>query len=481
MARQAVSRVTQLQRKTWTRTLPEGFRRRLEEPAVKGALGWLEGRDGIASLGLLLRVDDELAERVGYLDAADPRRLDALRESTFRRVELVRGAVEYAVPAGDRWREAISVLPAVHSCLVRAPVQRLREFLNTKLFQRDDVVAGILVGERMLTPEAGERTTPYNAATQRRAVARAFAFARQSPEGYLDTLGIGDFSGRWQNVRGEGQSICVLGSGTDESHPALQGQLKAHALFDSFGNYKEAKYAFDRGCHGTQAAALIAGRVLPGTELGLDFDTPVRVGVAPGAKIAAVNVLEGGCRKEEGTLAQLLAGIDWAVVHARNPYFGGYQVVHISLETTADEAIREDVNRVLDDLTGWMEWFGLVPLFAAGNGNPGLSRLGTRGIYVGAADGFGKPWKVKQHADLLAPGVKLACCQPPVPALGSDLVGVHTGTSLAASLVAGGLLLLREATGKPIEECLEALRQSAPRGSKMINLDRAYAALTAQM
>ena len=74
-------------------------------------------------------------------------------------------------------------------------------------------------------------------------------------------------------------------------------------------------------------------------------------------------------------------------------------------------------------------------------------------------------------ARLLAPGVNLPCCQPPLSQLGGHLVGQHTGTSLATAFVAGAILLLCESTGHEATMCLDALLRTAD--NRVISLDRA--------
>jgi hypothetical protein len=317
-------------------------------------------------------------------------------------------------------------------------------------------------GRRPTKVEARRIIAPRNIPEKVRALVRP---AAGLPEDYINSLQIGDFSGFWKEYTGAGQCVCLLDSGVDESHPALQGQIKAYAVFDAQGNYKEAKYSFDRTSHGTMCAGIIAGKSVARQNLGFSEPGAIRLGLAPDCKIVSVNVLQGDYRKEHGTLTQLLSGLNWAIENMDHPQFGGYRVVLIGLAVQTPWS--EQVNRELDRVFDILRYLGLVPILASGQGT-----LGTRGHghYVGACDRLGKPWKHNgKHVDVLAPGVDILCCQTPVPRLDQSYLGVNDGSSLAASMVAGMVVLLCQATRKDAHECLKALLETS-RGRK-VNLE----------
>lgn len=448
--------------------IPDGFRSSVSPSMIRTTREWLDRQHGAASLGLLLRMDPDLAN----LSPDDRGWRVAVRNSARRKTEQVRWAMQYAVPENSPWREAVTEFPAIHCCAVRGPIPYLKNFLDSHLFQkREDVVAGILLNAPMRIPECTTDQAPYDAETQRADVERLLRLTGGSPPNYLHHLGIGDFHGRWKDVTGRGQCVCILDSGVDESHPALQRSVRAHALFDAHGNYKHSIYALDRGCHGSKTTGLILARVASGFDLGHNIEGDFRLGMAPDAQAVMVNVLQGEYRQEGGHLKQFLAGLDWAVEHQFHPQFGGYELVSISIEVHS--AFTLQVNKVVDDLLGFMRACRLVPLLAAGNRGDESTPLGTQGAYVGACNTFGKPWSQSgPAAHLLAPGVRLICCQPPVSQLGENLVGIHTGTSLSTAIAAGAILLLCEASRRSAGACLTALVQTR-NAEKVISLDKA--------
>jgi hypothetical protein len=110
----------------------------------------------------------------------------------------------------------------------------------------------------------------------------------------------GGASARPRAVRtgGAGTTVYVVDSGVDVTRPEF-GDRAWHA-FDATGGTGR-----DCSGHGTQVAKTIAGRY---------------TGVAPKARIASVRVL--GC-DGPGTLADVLAGLDWIRRHARGPAVAG--------------------------------------------------------------------------------------------------------------------------------------------------------------
>lgn len=112
---------------------------------------------------------------------------------------------------------------------------------------------------------------------------------------------------------GEGIRICVLDTGVDITHPALEGKMLTldptspyypggWMEFDSNGNPVLSE-PHDTHGHGTHVS---------GTALGGDTEN-ILIGVAPGATLMHGLVLPYG----GGTFAQVLAGMQWAV----EPYY----------------------------------------------------------------------------------------------------------------------------------------------------------------
>lgn len=115
---------------------------------------------------------------------------------------------------------------------------------------------------------------------------------------------------RAAGVDGAGVTVAVLDSGIDYTHPELPLGTKVVNLYDAIDHDGDARDGYG---HGTPVAGIIAG---------------LTTGVAPGAKVAAVRVLD---TRGEGTDAQVLEGIDavLASVAEGNPH--AIRVVNLSL------------------------------------------------------------------------------------------------------------------------------------------------------
>src|SRR3989344_5518034 len=110
------------------------------------------------------------------------------------------------------------------------------------------------------------------------------------------------------NITGEGETVCIIDSGVDYNHTALNANYLAG--YDFYNN--DSDPMDDQG-HGTHVAGIVAST-----------DATYR-GVAPGAKIAAVKVCSssGSCPD-----ADVLAGIDWCITN-KDSY--NISVISISL------------------------------------------------------------------------------------------------------------------------------------------------------
>jgi subtilisin len=254
----------------------------------------------------------------------------------------------------------------------------------------------------------------------------------------IEALGVGEL---WrQGLSGAGVRVAHLDTGVDAAHPALRGALDAYAEFDELGELEPAARPNDSGEHGTHTAATIAGRAVAGRS----------VGVAPGAKLASAQVIEGG-----NVVARVLGGLDWAVGR-------GVRVLSMSL-----------------GFPGWWEDFlpivqilrarGVLPVIASGNEGPGTSRSPgnyAEALSVGACDQAGRVASFSSSQsfarprdpivpDLVGPGVNVISAKP-----GGGYQAL-SGTSMATPHVAGVAALLFEAkTGASVDEVERVLLQS---------------------
>jgi thermitase len=217
---------------------------------------------------------------------------------------------------------------------------------------------------------------------------------------------------------GEGIKIAVIDSGIDLTHPAFAGALVGKSDMwdwvdadaipqDAKGGSKDHGYG-----HGTAVAGII-------------------LQVAPKAKLMPLRVLNA---KGEGDTANVIAAIDYAVAH-------GAQVINMSLGT--------DYDKSLDNVIKSATKAGVFVIASSGNtgdGNityPASDALvkgswGEMSLGVGSSDLTDKKSSFSTYGDSLemtAIGEKVASPAP------GGLMGVWSGTSMAAPMVSGGFAL----------------------------------------
>ena len=241
--------------------------------------------------------------------------------------------------------------------------------------------------------------------------------------------------------RGRGSTIAVLDTGVDPTHPDLTGKLAAFSEFDANGAMVNNPVVRDSGRHGTHVAGTVVGGRAGGRW----------IGVAPDARVAVALVLPNG----SGSIAQILAGMEWAIDQR-------VDVINMSL---GDIGFSPEVVSTYTRTVITAAQFG-IPVVAA-VGNDGSQTSGAPGndffaFAVGATDsndrvaGFsGGRSHIITRSKFIDPNVlplvfqKPNVCAPGVAVRSAVPGGGYqslNGSSMAAPHVAGAMALLLSAT-----------------------------------
>lgn len=325
-------------------------------------------------------------------------------------------------PAGDGVRDYILTFQAgAHPDLATSGVKVRKRFTEsfegalvtataTQAAKLDALPTVTVVPDRVLT---AVQTTPSRYAAGTSALRHA---AGTRPSKYatgacgLDRIDqrVLPLDGRYRGKRdaGSGVAVYLLDSGIDYSHSELAG--RAFAGYDAFGGDGS-----DELGNGTSLASVVAGR---------------SVGVAPGASVHSVKVLDG---QGSGTLSGILSGIEWTTAHARRP-----AVVNVPIGLPPideiDTAIR---NSIASGLTYVVEAGSDGEL--AGVGSPGRV---SQAILVAASDCADHAWAQSNYGgavDLYAPGVDIRTAQSgggTVEMSGVQVAGAHVAGAAALTL-----------------------------------------------
>jgi serine protease AprX len=302
---------------------------------------------------------------------------------------------------------------------------------------------------------------------------------------------------------GQGVGVAVLDSGITRDADFVQptNRIVAAANFaDSLGSLADA------GGHGTHVAGTIAGN---GWRSNGQY-----VGVAPGANLIDVRVLDGN---GNGRMSSVILGIQWALAH-RTQY--NIRVLNLSLGAHVPGSYRLDPLAAAVEMA-WLR--GVVVVAAAGNsgGAPDSPGADPYPITVGATDdrqtvgvdddllnsfsAYGTPAGSTAKPDVVAPGRRIVATRAPgstldrllpdrvVTASNGATYFRLTGTSMSTAVVSGvvALLLQRQpgltpdqvkailkGTARPFGQASGATPNPAAMGAGLVN---AYAAATSNV
>ena len=272
----------------------------------------------------------------------------------------------------------------------------------------------------------------------------------------------------WTQSRGDGVIVAVLDSGVQVDHPDLAGSLwtnpgevAGNGVDDDRNGFVDDVHganiisprasANDDEGHGTHVAGIVAARA--GNATG-------GVGIAPGARIMAVKVLDAN---RAGNSSLLARGIRYAIDH-------GARILNISLNGDGtspdlDEALRyanDNGASVVTSAGNNSRNLDLSPSYPASSPLPAV-------LSVTAIEPSGSLLSVANRGlnsvDIAAPGASILST-----ARGSRYEH-RAGTSMAAPFVAGSLALLAAARPDLAQSALrDALLQSAPRSGSLAGM-----------
>lgn len=233
-----------------------------------------------------------------------------------------------------------------------------------------------------------------------------------------------------QNINGTGVKIAVLDTGIDFTHPDLTGSYKGGYDFVNNDpvpwddNCHEG--GFGNVCHGTHVSGTIAA----------EHNGFGVVGVAPGASIYAVKVLDGG---GGGSASSIISGIEWA----NN---SGMNIISMSFG-------KDENNTAMLDAVNAAYNSGILLVASGGN------TYGGSVVYPAAYDSVIAVTAIDQNgqkADLSPKGQKIEVAAPGVNINSTICItanafatsclqegyGLLSGTSMAAPHVSGEAALI---------------------------------------
>ncbi len=236
------------------------------------------------------------------------------------------------------------------------------------------------------------------------------------------------------SITGEGYSVCILDTGINYSHSAFGSCNPTNNISDGSCAKVIAGYDFVNNDadpiadhqHGTHIAGIIAS------------NDATNKGVAPGANIVAVKVLDA---QGSGDLATLLAGMDWCISRADL-----YNISVLSLSLGDSQQLFSEPCNLMPESATINEAIakGILVTIASGNEGqalkiaaPGCVENATSVGSVSLSDTFSSFSDRANYLDILAPGEEINA------PFGSGFASL-SGTSMATPHVAAAAILVKQ-------------------------------------
>jgi len=271
-----------------------------------------------------------------------------------------------------------------------------------------------------------------------------------------------------QGITGKNRLVCSFDTGVEGSHPALSSKWRGNSAGEAaawFAPSSSITTPFDNAGHGTHTMGLMVGS-----------DAVDSFGVAPDAEWISAAVIDQGQTLSK-TFADILAAFQWATDPDNDPTTLDDVPDVILNSWGVPTSIIDACDATFDQAIDNVEAAGIITVFAAGNegSSPQSLRLPANRastpyntLAVGAIDGATNqiaafssrgpsscdPTQIKP--EVVAPGVGLYSCT------NNGSYTYKSGTSMAAPLIAGLAILLRQYNPEAtVEEIKAAIMGSA--------------------